>query len=437
MRLMTAATTARPTQPTAGTSSEKRALGVPYSPQPYHQDSEDTTTCPDCGRGDAADANFCDQCDARLTPTEPYTQTDVESIECPECQKGNDDDAHFCDQCGVKLEGRTDVQTMTGAAVTDEEQPDETNSDSMHPLEGAGQDAPGTPIPPSDDGDFGVGGASADIGSSANGISSSYSSKTAPRSNLVRDYLLKQELRAVGDAGLPQLVVRFCAYGVPYEISSIWEGDFIEIWAPGSLAQTINEDMAAMRCLYDHGFDPYLGNKPVGAIRSITDTPAGPEALVSFYNTDFNRGQLIPLIQGETIDGEMLGSALGSSMRFESIQESWNFSPPTTDWNPRQLPIRTILQGRVLEFGPVTFPANPGATSFARSVTDEWHQRVADETETMFAKTLKERLGARSVEALRASVPRDVLAALEARKNAKRVEVLQRRAKALLITSAA
>jgi phage head maturation protease len=46
--------------------------------------------------------------------------------------------------------------------------------------------------------------------------------------------------------------------------------------------------------------------------------------------------------------------------------------PKKTDWNPRGIPERTVQEARVMEFGPVTFPAYAGATAGLRSMTDEF-----------------------------------------------------------------
>ena len=41
----------------------------------------------------------------------------------------------------------------------------------------------------------------------------------------------------------------------------------------------------------------------------------------------------------------------------------------------RPLPERTIREARLFEFGPVVYPANPGATAGIRGLTDYFHDR--------------------------------------------------------------
>ncbi len=47
--------------------------------------------CPDCGRGNPAEARFCNSCAAPLTPA------------CPSCGATNPAGARFCNQCAAAL----------------------------------------------------------------------------------------------------------------------------------------------------------------------------------------------------------------------------------------------------------------------------------------------------------------------------------------------
>lgn len=165
---------------------------------------------------------------------------------------------------------------------------------------------------------------------------------------------------------LGRLVVRFSPFNVWYEVSSWWEGDFLERTVRGAFAKTMAESKANIRCLYDHGYDFQIGNKvlcPTDVLREDADAAVLEGDL---FNTSYNR-DLLPGLQA---------SCYGSSFRFRVIKEEWNDEPGVSDHNPKGLPERTILEVRLFEAGPVTFPASPTATAAVRSMTDSYYERL-------------------------------------------------------------
>lgn len=64
--------------------------------------------------------------------------------------------------------------------------------------------------------------------------------------------------------------------------------------------------------------------------------------------------------------------AYGASFRFSVMRERFDPHPPASTYNERGLPERTLEQVRLLELGPVTFPAYAGATVGVRSLADWW-----------------------------------------------------------------
>lgn len=107
----------------AGTAGKPASRAVasstktPYQAKPYHAEADETAKCPSCGKMNDPDAKFCDQCGAKMSPTQAYKWDADETVTCPVCRKGNDDDARFCDQCGARLEGRTDVTASEAPAA--------------------------------------------------------------------------------------------------------------------------------------------------------------------------------------------------------------------------------------------------------------------------------------------------------------------------------
>jgi phage head maturation protease len=211
-----------------------------------------------------------------------------------------------------------------------------------------------------------------------------------PQIDVVRAFPSRAVLRAVDpEADTPTntfdhlMEVRWSAYDTWYEIDSYWEGTFLERTVKGAFAQTIAEDRDQMKVLYDHGFDPQIGNKVLGPIDDLREDADSPIAEVPLFDTTYNRDLLPGLIAG----------VYGSSFRFRVQAESWA-EPGTKEWVDTGvaewagLEQRTITQAWVGEFGPVTFPANPTSTAGMRSrgcsLTDSYYETLKRRDETAF-----------------------------------------------------
>lgn len=131
-----------------------------------------------------------------------------------------------------------------------------------------------------------------------------------------------------------------------------WEGKFMERFAPGAFLRTFAEDRAAMRVLFQHGRDPQLGDKILGPIQTLREDEIG-----AYFE--------VPLFDGVPallLDGLRSG-AYGASFRFRTIREDINQDPGVSELNPLGLPEHTVREAKVVEFGPVTFPAYPTASA--------------------------------------------------------------------------
>lgn len=253
----------------------------------------------------------------------------------------------------------------------------------------------------------------------------------APRDNLVRAWTGGVvELRAEGDTEPNVLYGHFSTFNDWYEVDSIWEGTFRERVLPGAFADTIKNDKASMRVLYDHGMDPALGNKPLGPIRVLKEDDKGAYFEVPLLQTDYNANFVVPALRGMLMDGTTAGSQLGSSFRFQVQEDQWKMNPKASKANPGGIPERSIVKARVFEFGPVTFPANAGATASARSVTDEWMARLA--TDSVFQRRFAERVGDKVAERVLTSIPDEIIKQPVRNRQA----MLRRQARVLLALSA-
>lgn len=205
---------------------------------------------------------------------------------------------------------------------------------------------------------------------------------TLPDLDLVRTVLAPASLRATDsataadtapDGSLGLMDVRFSPFNAWYRIDSFWEGSFMERTIPGAFKRTLNAHMDAktpqIRSMFNHGMDMYVDQKLLGDVTDAREGGDSPLITVALWDTSYNRDLLPGLRSG----------AYGSSFQFTVVRDEWNHEPQASDYNPDALPERTLLELRVPEAGPVTWPANPAATAGMRclSGTDSYYAALA------------------------------------------------------------
>ena len=151
------------------------------------------------------------------------------------------------------------------------------------------------------------------------------------------------------------------------EIDSWFEGHFLERIAPGAFANTLAKRGGRVKVLFDHGFDPSIGNKPLGKPQRMVEDGTGLLVEVPLARTSYNE-DLIELLRAGAIDG--------MSFRFRVTDEDWDDRPARSEHNPDGLKERTIRSLDLFEFGPVTFPAYEATSVGVRSadVFRVWQQ---------------------------------------------------------------
>ncbi|HEX9995168.1 MAG TPA: HK97 family phage prohead protease, partial [Acidimicrobiales bacterium] len=192
----------------------------------------------------------------------------------------------------------------------------------------------------------------------------------APRDDLIRstplrvarvdgDAVVAGLLRADGDdeQGLGTMVGYPIVFNAWTEIDS-WEGRFLERVSSGAVSKTLEERGDRVVVLFNHGFDPQIGDKPLGRPSLMEPRSRGMYAEVPLSDTSYNR-DLRALIDD--------GALYGQSFRFSVVREEWNEPKAATADNPDRLPERTIKEIRLYEFGPVTYPAYEATTLGIRS----------------------------------------------------------------------
>lgn len=176
------------------------------------------------------------------------------------------------------------------------------------------------------------------------------------------------ELRADAEGNdIGTMVGEFSVFNDWYEINSFWEGRFLERIAPGAFKRTINNrsGQSPVRVLLEHGYDPSVGDKPLGVPTTLDERSTGVYAETPLLDTSYCRDLAPALAAG----------AYGQSFRFRVMVDEWVEEPERSEHNPDGLPERTIKEVRLIEFGPTVFPASPStnASTGLRSTTDQFY----------------------------------------------------------------
>jgi hypothetical protein len=174
----------------------------------------------------------------------------------------------------------------------------------------------------------------------------------------------KIEIRAASAAPAVEgrrIAGHFARFGIFNRIEGM-EGPFLERIEPGAFKKTLADQGNRIRMLFQHGRDPEIGDKPIGAPDVLREDAIGPYFEADLFDS------VPPLI----MDGLRAGQ-YGISYRFSipdpDQNDVWDMNPRRSDYNPQGIPERTIRQSRVYEYGVVTFPADAGADYAVRSLT--------------------------------------------------------------------
>lgn len=158
----------------------------------------------------------------------------------------------------------------------------------------------------------------------------------APRDDLIRGIAPCRS--AEGEEGV--MVGYPIVFDTWTEINS-WEGRFRERIHPGAVTKTVRERADQVKVLFNHGMDPQIGDKPLGKPRTMEVQQQGLWTETPLDDTSYN-ADLKALLRSGALDG--------MSFRFSVVREEW-------DKEDTDLPERTIIELKLHEFGPVTFPA--------------------------------------------------------------------------------
>lgn len=193
------------------------------------------------------------------------------------------------------------------------------------------------------------------------------------------------------DSGPPIMTVRFSVFDTWYPIRSFWEGEFLERVARGAFTKTIAERGSQVKVLFNHGQDLYIGEKALGVPSLLEERDDSPYAEVPLDDTLFIQ-DIIPGLRS---------GAYGSSFMFNVLRDEWNEEPERSEHNPDGIPERTITEVRLLEFGPVTWPANPAATAGLRGDVDHFADKLRSRNPERFEALAEQYASFRALHGLR------------------------------------
>jgi hypothetical protein len=169
-----------------------------------------------------------------------------------------------------------------------------------------------------------------------------------PRDNIIRAVMPGVEFRAAeATARRPG---RRCSATSPASTSGprstrMWEGRFMERFAPGAFKKTLREQGDRSGCC-----SSTATTRRSATSRSPRSGRPREDDEGAYYEAGLFDG-LPPLM----MDGLRAGQ-YGASFRFRVMREEIVDDPGASDDNPHGLPERTVKEAQVREFGPVTFP---------------------------------------------------------------------------------
>jgi HK97 family phage prohead protease len=175
------------------------------------------------------------------------------------------------------------------------------------------------------------------------------------------------ELRHLVEGG--DGTARLSGIAVPFgkwtEVNSKVEGHFLERFVRGAFTQTLKEDRAHMRVLFQHGQDAVVGLRPIASIERLEETARGLEFEVALLDTNYNK-EILPGIER---------NQYGVSVSFKVMAEHLERNPLPSRYNPAGIPERTVQGARLFEFSVVTFAQYKDTAVSVSGRAPRWYLR--------------------------------------------------------------
>ena len=164
--------------------------------------------------------------------------------------------------------------------------------------------------------------------------------------------------RDEGDQGIIESMV------VPFnewiEVDSVFEGHFMERFAPGSLRKTLRENLNRIRVYFEHGFSNKYDSQPIAELKRAWEEAGG-----AWFNAALLEGLDPVLLSG--LQRGLYGASIGAKI----VKTDIDAKPKLSAHNPKGLEERTYTEVQAHDFSITPRPAYASTSVAMRSITDE------------------------------------------------------------------
>lgn len=169
------------------------------------------------------------------------------------------------------------------------------------------------------------------------------------------------ELRVEGNAEEPKIV----GYAAVFDQWSEDLGGFREIIRAGAFTKTL-KDGADVRALFNHDPNFVLGRSKSGTL-DVSEDKKGLAIKIDPPTTQLIRDLVIAPIQRGDINQ--------MSFAFRTVKDSWQRPDPA---NGRPLAERELLEVKLYDVSPVTYPAYPQTSVAVRELVDSMNENAEE-----------------------------------------------------------
>ncbi len=140
-------------------------------------------------------------------------------------------------------------------------------------------------------------------------------------------------------------------YASLFDVEAIIWGMWREKVAPGAYKRTLKDH--DIRALWNHNADLVLGRNKAGTLQ-LSEDKKGLAVDIRPPDTQAGRDAVTSIKRGDVTQ---------MSIGFETVKQEWQYPE-----NKQELPLRTIVESKLFEVSPVTFPAFEQTSIQARSI---------------------------------------------------------------------